>query len=234
MNRKEHGQPLRTCLTAHFRERRRAEKDKPRRGELPFITISRETGAGGQSLARAILAEFERHPGEPSLQGWSSFDQELCETIVSDPELNVSLTELVTEDYRTKAEDFVSVLLGKSFQEEVQKKISVTLRELALVGKAILVGRGGSCITHDLAPGVHIRLVAPRDVRVQRMVELFSISEEEAARRVDQQDRSRAKMLKSRFKRDIDDPLHYDAIWNTDRVSLEVLARCVLEMIRER
>ena len=234
MNTRESGEALRTYLTAHFRERRRAEKQQPRRGVLPFITISRETGAGGQSLARAILAEFERHPGEPTLQGWSSFDNELCEAIVSDPELNVSLTELVTEDYRTKSEDFVSVLLGKSFQEDVQQKISVTLRELALVGKAILVGRGGSCITRDLAPGVHIRLVAPRDARVERMMKLFSISEEEAVRRVDQQDRSRAKMVKSRFKRDIDDPLLYDAIWNTDRVSMEVLARCVLEMVRER
>ena len=67
----------------------------------------------------------------------------------------------MTEEYRTRAEDFVSVLLGKSFQDEVQKKISVAIRELALVGKAILIGRGGACITGDLHPGVHVRLVAP-------------------------------------------------------------------------
>jgi cytidylate kinase len=234
MRTREHHQPLRTYLAANFRERRQAAKEGERRGELPFIAISRQTGAGGESLARAIVAEFERHPGEPALQGWSSFDRELCETIVSDPDLSVSLTELVTEDYRTRAEDFVSVLLGKSFQEEVQKKISVAVRELALVGRAILVGRGAVCITRDLAPGVHIRLVAPRDVRVNRMMGLFSITEQEAVRRVDQQDRSRTRMVRSRFKKDIDDPLLYDAIWNTDSVSLEVLARCVLEMVRER
>ena len=226
------GPPLRVYLEANLRERRRAAREAERRGELPFITISRQSGAGGRSLARAILAEFERHPEEPALQGWSSFDHELVETIVSDPELNVSLSELVTEEYRSRAEDFVSVLLGKSFQEDVQQKISVAIRELALVGRAILVGRGAACITSDLPTGVHIRLVAPRDVRVARLMELFAIAEPEAARRLDQQDRSRARMVRGRFKQDIDDPLLYDAIWNTDTVSMEVLARCVLEMVR--
>ncbi len=222
---------LRTFLVTSFRERRERET-VDRRGELPFITISRQAGAGGRSLAKAILEEFERHPGEPVLQGWSSFDRELCEMVATDPELNVSLTELLTEEYRSRAEDYVAVMLGKSFQDEVQKRISVAIRELALVGKAIVVGRGGACITRDVRPGVHVRLVAPRDSRVERMRESFAVSEKEAARWVDEQDRSRAKMMKSRFGEDIDDPLLYHTVWNTDRTSFEMIARSVCELVR--
>jgi hypothetical protein len=140
-------------LKAAARERRQASDEAGPLGELPFITLSRQAGARGGSLARAILAEFEKHAGEPRLQGWHSFDEELCRMIVSDPEINVSFRELITEDFRTRAEDFVSVMLGKSFQDDVQKRISVTLRQLALAGKAILIGRGGVAITRDLGGG---------------------------------------------------------------------------------
>ena len=122
---------LRGHLRAAVRERQQAAEKKPPVGELPFITISRQAGAGGRSLARALLAEFEKHPDEPRLQGWHSFDEELCQLIVSDPELNVSFSELVTESFRTRSEDLVSVMLGKSFQDDVQRRISVTLRNLA-------------------------------------------------------------------------------------------------------
>lgn len=218
-------------LRAATRERREAAEKAAPLGNLPFITVSRQAGARGRSLARAILAEFEKHAGEPRLQGWHSFDEELCQMIVSDPEINVSFRELVTEDFRTRAEDFVSVMLGRSFQDDVQKRISVTLRQIALAGKAILIGRGGVAITRDMAPGIHIRVVAAREGRVRHMMESFDISEKEAARWVDEQDRARARMMKRRFKRDIDDPLLYDATWNTDYVPLAVIARWALEMV---
>jgi hypothetical protein len=218
-------------LKAAARERRQASDEAGPLGELPFITLSRQAGARGGSLARAILAEFEKHAGEPRLQGWHSFDEELCRMIVSDPEINVSFRELITEDFRTRAEDFVSVMLGKSFQDDVQKRISVTLRQLALAGKAILIGRGGVAITRDLAPGIHIRVVAAREGRVRHMMESFDIPEKEAARWVDDQDRARARLMRSRFKRDIDDPLLYDATWNTDTVPLEVIARWAVELV---
>jgi hypothetical protein len=221
-------------LKAAARERRQASEAAPRLGEHPFITVSRQAGARGRSVARAILAEFEKHGGESLFRGWQSFDEELCRMIVADPEINVSFRELVTEDFRTRAEDFVSVLLGKSFQDDVQQRISVTIRELALAGKSILIGRGGVAITRDLAPGIHIRVVAAREGRVRHMMESFDISGKEAARWVDEQDRARSRMMKSRFKREIDDPLLYDAVWNTDFVPLDVIARWAVEMVRSR
>lgn len=211
---------------------------RPRAGEaaagsggLPFITVSRQAGAGGRSVARAILAELEKRGDESTFRAWSSFDEELCKMIVSDPDLRVSFRELVTEEYRTRAEDFISVMLGKSFQDDVQAKIAVTIRHLAQLGKAILIGRGAVAITRDLARGVHIRLVAPRDLRIQKMMKSFEISEGKAVQWVDEQDRSRARMMRHRYKLDIDDPLLYDAVWNTDSVAPRVIASCVVEMV---
>lgn len=234
MTNPDRDQALRRFLEASFLERRREVSKAGRRGKRPFITISRQAGAGGQSLAQVIVDEFAKQSSEPALHGWNSYDRLICETIVSDPELNVSLRGLLSEQYLSRAEDYVSVLLGKSFQDDVQKKVAVAIRELALVGHTILVGRGGSCITRDITPGIHIRLVAPREVRVMRMMDALSKSKEETARWVDEHDRGRARLVRSRFGKDIDDPLLYDAVWNTDAISLELITRCLAEMVRAK
>lgn len=221
-------------LGAASREHRGTDGEEAAAVDLPFVTISRQAGAGGTSLARAILAELEKHGEDPRLVGWSYFDEGLCRRIISDPEVNVSFTELMTESYRSRAEDFVSVLLGKSFQEDVQKKVTTVIRELASMGKAILIGRGGVCITRDLEHGVHVRLVASRESRIERMAEMLDVSKQDASRKIDEQDANRARMLKVRFRANIDDPELYDVIWNTDRTPMEQIAHLVVELIRSR
>ena len=147
----------------------RTTPDEPPRGELPFITISRECGAGGHTLAQAIIEAFEARKGDHLFEGWKVFDRELCELVASDKDLNVGLRSLLDESTLNAVEDMVSMMFGKSPQRDVQTKVAETIRELAVVGKAIIVGRGGECVTRDLPCGVHFRLVAPLSIRVQRI-----------------------------------------------------------------
>ena len=51
--------------SAAFQERAREAARLP----MPFITISRQAGAGAQTLAQAILAEMGRG-SDPLLRGW--------------------------------------------------------------------------------------------------------------------------------------------------------------------
>jgi cytidylate kinase len=105
---------------------------------------------------------------------------------------------------------------------------------LALIGKVIIVGRGGSLITADLPQGIHIRLVAPEAHRVVWMMKRFKINKEEARETVQNQDRDRKKLIKLFFNRDIDDPLLYDMVWNTGKVELDVVTRATLDLIKRR
>jgi len=66
-------------------------------GHNPFITISRETGAGGHSLAAALLKLMAKH-GTKSLSGWHVLDQEICEKVAAEPGLKVSLHRLLSEE----------------------------------------------------------------------------------------------------------------------------------------
>ena len=108
------------------------------------------------------------------------------------------------------------------------------VRVLAEVGKAVIVGRAGSEVTRGLGPSVAVRLVAPEEVRVERMMDLHGVNEKRATELIDKSDNGRARLLKRHFRVDIDDPLLYDAVWNTATASFESIADSIIVMLRER
>ena len=114
----------------------------------PFITISRQAGAQGLSLARAIVAEMAKErklTGDPTFKGWHVYDRKLCELVAADPKLSVYFESLVKETFHSDFEDYIAHLLsGTSPQAAVIHKMFHAVRSVARVGKAVIVGRAGS------------------------------------------------------------------------------------------
>src|SRR3989338_5695602 len=203
-------------------------------GHYPFVTISREAGAGGNSLGEAILDELKDHSG-PLFQGWQRFNQELCKKISEEPGLKVSLEPLLKFEYRSEIEDMMEeMIVGTTPQDVVNKKIFHLMNTLAAFGKVILVGRGGVCLTRDLPLGIHIRLVAPLEARIKRMGDLLGLTYKKSKELVSEQDKSRARLMRTYFNRNIDDPVLYHAIWNTGKVAMDQIARSIVLMIEKR
>ncbi|RKZ35936.1 MAG: hypothetical protein DRQ37_05285 [Gammaproteobacteria bacterium] len=204
-------------------------------GPLPFLTISRQTGASGHSLATALIKAMKAEADNALLQNWHMFDEELCELIIKDQTLWVSMESLLSEEYHSQLEDFFAgVMFGNTAQDVVVGKIFRNIHKLASVGKAIIVGRGGACVTRELRGGIHVRLVAPHASRVARMVDLMDLSEQEAEATTVRQDHSRAELVHKHFAEDIDNPLLYDAVCNTDRMSVNQIARMLMELIADK
>lgn len=205
------------------------------RRPVPFVTISRESGAGGHTLAEALLRVMERESDSDLFKGWQICDQQICETLSQDPRLAVSMQSLLTEEYRSQVEQFVLSLLGtQTDQNLVYKEVFEMIRSFATVGKVIIVGRGGSQVTRGVGIGVHLRLVAPESVRLQRMKMRLGKGEEEVKRIVRKQDQDRMRLVKTFFHLDINDPLLYDATWNTATVSFESIAESIVVVIKQR
>lgn len=202
---------------------------------LPFITISRQAGAGGHLLSYIILTELLKCRGADVFQGWHVFDKALCEAVAGNPTIQADMESLVAEEYRSEFRDFIeSLFTGQSKQYVINKMTFKVVRILALIGKVIIVGRGGSLVTADMPQGIHIRLVAPEAQRIVWMMKRFKLRKEQARETVAKQDADRRKLIKLFFHRDIADPLLYDVVWNTGRTDLDMIARNAIDLIRQR
>jgi cytidylate kinase len=201
----------------------------------PFVTISRQSGAGGHSLAKALIEVLHQQPDKELCGNWEMFDQKLVAMVADDPGLRVSVEALLGEEYRRASDDFFRQLLtATTHQDIVMDRVFRLVRILAEVGKAVIVGRAGSEVTRGLGPAVSVRLVAPLENRIEKMKELHHIDERKAKDLIDKSDSGRARLLKRHFRVDIDNPLLYDAVWNTAETSFPAIAESIVAVLRDR
>lgn len=226
----------RTADVMRFLDSQAFERVDPE-GELgtrPFVTVSRSAGAGGRSLAEALMRVFARR-ARPELSGWQWADNEVCGRLANDPRLGVSLDALLDERFRGRLEDaLTSTLAGTAPQFTVYRSMFRTERSLAAVGRVILVGRGGVCATRGLSGGVHVRLVGARAARVERVAARQGWVRAQAEAWVDAQDKAREALVREYFGASLADPLLFDATFNTDLVSPDSAAEAVAELVLSR
>ncbi|MDH5294124.1 MAG: cytidylate kinase-like family protein [Acidimicrobiia bacterium] len=201
-------------------------------GVAPFITISRQAGAGGRALADRLVEVFESY-SEDLFSGWQVFDRRLCELVAEDPKMSQALDSLLAEEYHSAAGAFFRSAFAPD-QDVVMARVFEVVRSVAFAGKAVIVGRAGSQVSRDLDQGVHIRLVAPMRVRVQRIALRDGLDERSARELTRRTDAHRARLLKARFDVDIEDPTNYDVTWNTDAADLDEVAAAVATLVRNR
>ena len=159
----------------------------------PFVTISRQAGAGGRSLARLLVERLNTiDSGE---RPWALWDRELLERITEEHHIPAALVESL-EHPRPWLEDLLAGIslsndAANMDEFQVYRRVASTVRGLARAGRSVIVGRGGVYATSDLPGGVHVRLVAPLEYRVARMARLMKVSEAKAAAEIHRLDRHR-------------------------------------------
>lgn len=198
----------------------------------PFVTISRQPGAGGHTLGREIIRHLDNRPEGGWMQGWDLFDQKLCAYLAQDPSTQASFETLLKEEFQEGVQESVyEMFIGRAEQYLLQKRIAEVVRFLAFIGRVVIIGRAGMCATRHLRAGVHIRLVAPEEVRLRRMMEMMETGPDEALREMRKQEKDRARLIRSFYNEDICNPLLYDMILNTDRIDNETMAKMVVDAV---
>ena len=199
----------------------------------PFITISRQAGAGGHRLAETLLEVFAGQDDVDLIGGWQVYDRRLCEIVAENPTHSQSMSSHLAEEYRTRTDEFLRQMLGSSIdQDMLMLHVFQVVSAVASIGKAIIVGRAGSEVTRDMEHGLALRLIAPEETRIERVMGYYDLDEKAARLEARRIDTSRARLLKSHFRVDIDDPTRYDAVWNTGRVSVDLIADSVVAALR--
>ncbi len=191
-----------------------------------FITISRQTGAGGITVGRLLTELLQKHyRSDSGLPPWEVFDKNL---IASDVHLAERLRKHPEGFRHTDSERMLEVLFGAHHAEWTQiKKNSEAIIRLADVGHVILVGRGANILTHSLAGGFHVRLVGSLPKRLKHIQSYYGLSSAQAEHKIIEEDAARERFIYKYFGKNIDDTLLYDVVLNTDYFSYEDAARLI-------
>ena len=217
-----------TYLNAAWRGLSAHPSNKPVR---PFVTISRENGSGGTNMARLLAVELNR--GVPVEDMWRIYEGNLTTRMLKYYHLPAHLAKYLPEDRISEVNASVGEIVGLHPNLwELVEKTNLTIRQIALEGHAIIVGRASAYATAGLPDGVHVRLVAPVANRAHSLAQLYNISEADAAAFNARYDHGRRRYAKNTFNADITDPLAYDLVINTGRVSFAEAAKLVAARVQ--
>lgn len=197
----------------------------------PFVTISREGGAGGHTIGNRLVQRLnELDPGEPP---WTLWDKALVEKVASDHHLSEELIESLGSSHKPWIQEFLSALSmhGDLAEVRVYRGVAATIRTLAMHGRVVIVGRGGAFVTRHMPGGVHLRLVAPMDFRIASMARQLNISRDEAAERVRQLDHEREAFYKRYWAKHVRTPDAFTLAINTAHIDETRAVECVLPLV---
>lgn len=186
----------------------------------PAVTISYQSGSGAHEIAQRLAAALQAAESKAPV-AWTVFDRHLLEKVLEEHELPKALAKFMPEERRSFIQDAMEELVGLRPPSWVMvPKIAETVLHLADAGHVILVGRGANFITAHMPNVFHVRLIASLPQRLERVQTLNSLTPEEAARFLRDEDRSRNRYSKEHFHKSIDEALAYDLVLNTDHIAL--------------
>ncbi|MGE5533246.1 MAG: cytidylate kinase family protein [Bacillota bacterium] len=200
------------------------------------ITISRQMGSGGDEIALEVS----------KVLGYAYFDKSLM--LGAAKSIGVSEEEIADFSEDTyKVKGFVDKILQRKKpaviphslkdneqlrktldEEECLSAIQVVISSLASRGKTVIVGRGGQAILRHKLGVLHIRIIAPLDIRVRRIMKSEGLSQKAALSFVEDNDKAQAEYLRRFYNIDWEDPMIYDMVLNTGKMSFDISTRVIV------
>lgn len=185
---------------------------------MAIITISRQMGSGGIPIAHKVAEKL----------GYTLVDGDAIMEVADQYGLTRESLELADE----KPPHFSEKLDSK--HEVALHLIELIILEYALKGNVIIYGRGGQDLLEGINSVLRVRIIAPFEDRVERWAEREWLDPDRARMLVRKSDQQRAGFIKYYFDRDWDDPLGYDLIINTQRLSEESAVRMICDGAKDR
>jgi len=193
-------------------------REKSQARTLPVITLSREPGSGGKYVAQAVAEKL----------GLDYFHQELINAMAENADTSKRVVKTLDERGLSMLEDWVAAAISDRhlWPDEVSRMLMNVIGTIGRHGKAIIVGRGANFV---LPPEnrFRVRIIAPLELRVNRVAETYGVSKDEAKRRVLRTESDRRAFVRKYFNSDIRDPRHYDMLLNTGTLSIEKAAAAI-------
>jgi len=188
-------------------------------GTMAILTVSREYGSGGREIGQAVAKilhydyiDKEQLLGDMRSSGkkweeWGKNLDEHCPTI--------------WEKYDWSFRGF-----GALIQSHILNH--------ALSNKVVIMGRGGNFLLKGIPYALRIRVVAPIDMRIERIIKRESVDKDTAQWLIEKTDRERSCLIHLLYGKHWDDGAEYDALFNTGVKTLDEIVNIIKDMLLEK
>lgn len=202
--------------------------DKPKPKLRPTVTLSRAFGCEGFPLAERLRKDLEQRLGEP----WLVYDKALLEEVAKQEDLPLAELERLGDVTR----DLEGLGLGRTDYYHQLAELDAVARRLvqvAQLGNAVIVGRGGAALTRGLKNCFRFRLDASLEYRVRSMASRLELDRAEAEELVRVNSRERDRFVSERFKVNLADISLYDAVFNNERHSVAEISAAIVAYVQQ-
>jgi cytidylate kinase len=200
----------------------------------PFITVSRQTGAGGHVFAEK-LQDYLNTYDTAAKKNWTLFEKDLIQEVIKEHNLSEMVAPFLTEKNMSELQAVLEQVYGlHPSTRSLIHKISSTILNIANLGNAIIVGRGANIITRNLSNGFHIRLIASLNKRIRNIQDYLHVDMPAAKKIILQGDREKKEYIKKSFSKNNDDPAYYSLVANMDYIDMDNLVAVVGESLIKR
>ena len=186
------------------------------------VTVSRNFGALGKEVAQLLADALEVR----------CCDRYILQEVARRANVDEELVKVLDEHISHIDDRWWKGLLQKNTfsYEEYYKYLVKTVFSISLRG-GVIIGRGANLI---LGPerAFRVRVVGSPEKCAARVAEREHISIDEARQKVLEVDRERAEYIQKLYDTDIDDPLSYDLVLNSDRLDRVELAELILQAMQ--
>lgn len=184
---------------------------------MPVIAMNHELGSRGKEVAEALADEL----------GLKLVRQELFERVADKMQVKKSLVRRVMEgkvgvlDRWTTPKGAISLFSAEEVFEHAAK------------GNVVIRGWGAGYLLRQVPHCLTVRVCAPFDLRVKRIMQRLETDDEEFVREeVRENDAATAAFLENSFGMTRGDPMIYDLTLNTERVSIESCVEQIKQMLQ--
>jgi len=212
-----------------------AKEEQVVTGPRTIITISRQIGSGGDEIALKVSEILGYAYFDKSLMNGEAKTLGICEEDIADfSEDAYKVKSFVDKILLRKKPVNVSYspkdheLIRKTVdEEECLSAIQTVINSLASRGKTIIVGRGGQAILKHKVGVLHVRIIAPLAVRVERIMKSGGLSHADALRLIEDNEKAAAEYLRRFYDINWEDPAIYDMILNTGKMDLNTASKVI-------
>jgi cytidylate kinase len=185
---------------------------------MAAITVSRQLGSRGTQIARGVAQRLDYR------MVWREVINEAARRAGAPEAALAMIDDLGLLDVELRPE------ARRAYEQAVRE----VMEDLALEGDVVIVGRAGQVILADRSDVLHVRVIAPMRLRVERIAAMQNIPTAAARAQVEQSDRTRRDHLQGYHGVDWDDPQLYDLVLNTAGLTVEGCVDLVCQALARR